>query len=130
MKLLPLTLLTLLLSSCAGNPYVTLHGLSYHKDRTLPYNEVNLGAGVGYGTDSFFVEAGTYDNSYNLVSKYIWTGTNLDVYKGVRLGAIAGPVTGYAEEYTPVVAPYLQYKFVRVMFSDEVKTFSLVHSFK
>lgn len=64
----------------ANDPYLLIHGISYHKkvkNNHTEYNQVNTGLGIGYEFNSTlkpFIEVGTYKDSYSEQAYYAMTG--------------------------------------------------------
>lgn len=83
----------------AADLHVQLHGASAHmspRANGLPWNERNWGGGVrAQLTPDWGVQAGTYQNSFNRVSKYAFVQYTPIDFGSVRAGAFAGYLSGY-----------------------------------
>lgn len=83
-------------------------GVSWHSDRAAHYQETNLGVGLEYRRGDWGAMAGAYRNSIDRTSRYA-LGEWLPIQAGpVRIGAVAGVVTGYHWRDggpVPVLAP-------------------------
>lgn len=77
---------------------LNVHGASHHfakKNDGSRFNEINYGLGIEREIGDFAIQAGAYRNSIDRTSVYAtarWTPLNI---AGVRVGAMAGVVTGY-----------------------------------
>lgn len=89
--------------ACAQAWVLDVHGASWHSDRSAGYCERNPGLGITREEDRVrAIKAGAYRNSECHWSAYVgarWTP--VEPLQGVRLGAVAGVVSGY--QRAPVV---------------------------
>lgn len=94
----PLLLLLALvpIASSAGDLWGVLTTTSYHFNRSADLNEDNLGLGVEYSlNDNNRLIAGEFNNSYDRTTLYGGVAVLTDQWKGFRLGASLGFLTGY-----------------------------------
>jgi len=92
-----------------------LHTVSYHQDRDANYNEANYGLGVRHNLDDNYITGGFYDNSEDHTSAYVAYGWEWP-YKGLKLGILAGLVTGYSMgNVLPFAVPVIRYKRAQLL---------------
>ena len=106
-----------------GDIRVHVHGFSSHLDldgystgewdyscwcaETKPFNEVNLGVGVGYElTDGIEARTGFYHNSFYTTSVYAALSMHTSYTRAVAVGLMVGGITGYDD--TPLQAGVVQ----------------------
>lgn len=81
-----------------GQAWLSVHGASYHLDRSQQWNETNPGIGAEYqAASTVSLLAGAYKNSYSRTTTYAGIGWQPEALKlgPVQLGAVAGLATGY-----------------------------------
>jgi hypothetical protein len=80
-----------------------LNGRTYVENGVVKQlNERNTGLGVSYAISPHAeVTAGFYRNSYNKTSRYAGVDFHTSTRQGVRVGVMAGPLTGYDDTPEP-----------------------------
>lgn len=82
--------------SRADGWYLSGGGVSYHQDRKAGYNEVNNGLSITYRADAELAySAGFFANSLHRRAYFGAARYTPIALGGVRVGALAGVVTGY-----------------------------------
>ena len=116
--------------------WLVLNLASYHKDRSIPYNETNLGLGVEKVISNYHsVGFGTYKNSFHRNTRYLSLTWNPIEYHGVKAGIAGTCFSGYADNKVlcaplPVVSyetKHLAYEFI---VTPEVVGFRMKGRFK
>ena len=95
--------------SIAGDLWGVLSTRSYHFNRSADWNENNPGLGLEYSVpNGFRLIAGEYYNSYFRTSVYGGVAILTDQWKGFRLAASLGALSGYpAQSGYSSVQPFL-----------------------
>jgi hypothetical protein len=85
------------IQSCrASELWVNTGGVSYHFDRSKPFNEVHAGMGVEWrANEDLSVMAGFHKNSINLRSRYASVQYQPLHVAGIKFGVSAGLLDGY-----------------------------------
>ena len=71
------------------------------------YNERNLGLGLEHGGEKFRIVGGGYRNSFYRDSYYIGMTAGMMKLGPVKIGLMAGGVTGYEDTVEPVLMPFM-----------------------
>lgn len=97
--------------------WIDLNLHAHHWNRTdvreQNLNEVNPGIGLRFVDNNFHKLIGVYKNSVRKTSVYAlmaWTPLGTE---SVRIGAVAGAVTGYAKPYVPAAGAYVVVKPIK-----------------
>lgn len=80
------------------------------------YNQHNVGIGLAYQRGNYNLVAGEYDNSLRHHSNYLGIINQPYSLGPVRIGYLAGFVSGYTKTpaFAPAVAPVLSYEYRKV----------------
>lgn len=98
-----------------------IHVAAIHADPGHGYNTFTPGIGV-MCESKFLVGGGIYRNSISRTSTYAAVGYQPMRLANVKIGFIAGAVTGYLEDVVPLAAVLVSYKNVHFTLIPEVKT--------